>query len=175
MITRLPVSVQSLLIQCTALLLVALPSVLFQSMFSFQPDLWQFALAQGVMAAGLSRLWRQPVWWLPLHLGFFSIILLARQLNLPAWIYLTAFLLLVLFYWSSFRTRVPLYLSDRKAWEAVIPLLSPRAQVSFHRHRERLRRCAVLSGVALPAGQLFRHRNRPGALVHQSRTSLDQA
>jgi SAM-dependent methyltransferase len=129
--TRLPVSLQSLIIQCTALLLVALLSVLLQSMFSFQPVLWQFALAQGVMAAGLSWLWRQPVWWLPLHLGFFSIILLARQLNLPAWIYLTVFLLLLLFYWSSFRTRVPLYLSDRKAWDAVIPLLPPAVKFSF--------------------------------------------
>jgi SAM-dependent methyltransferase len=29
----------------------------------------------------------------------------------------------VLFYWSTFRTRVPLYLSDRKAWQALTPLL----------------------------------------------------
>lgn len=83
------------------------------------------------MAAGLSWLWRQPVWWLPLHLGFFPIILLARQLNLPAWIYLTVFLLLVLFYWSSFRTRVPLFLSDRKAWDAVIPLLPQAVMFRF--------------------------------------------
>ncbi len=37
--------------------------------------------------------------------------------------YLAAFLLLVLFFWSTFRTRVPLYLSDRKAWQALTPLL----------------------------------------------------
>jgi SAM-dependent methyltransferase len=93
--------------------------------------LWQFALAQGVIAAGLSWLWRQPVWWLPLHLGFFPVILLAQQLNLPAWVYLAAFLLLVLFYWSSFRTRVPLYLSDRKAWDALIPLLPQATPFRF--------------------------------------------
>ena len=84
------------------------------------------------MAAGLSWLWRQPVWWLPLHLGFFPVILLAQQFNLPAWIYLAAFLLLVLFYWSSFRTRVPLYLSDRKAWDALIPLLPQATSFSLH-------------------------------------------
>jgi SAM-dependent methyltransferase len=113
------------------LLLAALLSVPFQSAFSFRPVLWQIALAQGVIAAGLSRVWRQPVWWLPLHLGFFSAILLAQQLNIPTWIYLTVFILLVLFYWSSFRTRVPLYLSDRKAWQAVIPLLPQAKKFRF--------------------------------------------
>jgi SAM-dependent methyltransferase len=130
-VTRLPVSLQSFIIQCAALLLVALLGVLLQFLFSFHAVLWQFALAQGVVAAGLSLIWRQPVWWLPLHLGFLPAILLAQQLNIPTWIYLTAFLLLVLFYWSSFRTRVPLYLSDRKAWQAVIPLLPQTIKFRF--------------------------------------------
>jgi SAM-dependent methyltransferase len=124
---RLPVSLQSLIIQCAALLLAALLNSLLQSFFSYQPELWQFALAQGAIAAALSRAWHQPAWWQPLHFGFFSAILLAQQVNVPAWIYLGAFLLLVLFYWSSFRTRVPLYLSDRKAWQAVTALL-PQTQ-----------------------------------------------
>ena len=131
MVTRLPVSLQSLIVQCAALLLAALLGVLLQFLFSFQAALWQFALAQGVMAAGLSRLWHQPVWWLPLHLVFFPSILLAQEFNLPAWVYLVAFLLMVLFYWSSFRTRVPLYLSDRKAWDAVIPLLPQATPFRF--------------------------------------------
>jgi SAM-dependent methyltransferase len=92
-------------------------------LFSYQAALWQLALVQGTLAAMLSILWRQPGWWLPLHAGFLPGVLLARQMNLPAWMYLAAFLLLVLLYWSTFRTRVPLYLSDRKAWQALIPLL----------------------------------------------------
>jgi len=125
--TRLPVSLQSLVIQCIALLLAALLNRLLQTPFSYQPALWQLVLAQGAIAAGLSHLWRQPSWWLPLHFGFLPAILLARQASVPAWAYLAAFLLLVLFYWSTFRTRVPLYLSDRKAWQAVASLL-PDAQ-----------------------------------------------
>ena len=120
---RLPVSLQSLVIQCIAMLLAALLNRLLQTPFSYQPALWQLALAQGAIAAGLSHLWRQPAWWPPLHFGFLPAILLARQASVPAWAYLAAFLLLVLFYWSTFRTRVPLYLSDRKAWQAVAPLL----------------------------------------------------
>jgi len=124
---RLPVSLQSLVIQCIALLLAAGLNRLLQTHFSYQPALWQLVLAQGTIAAGLSHFWRQPAWWPPLHFGFLPATLLAMQASVPAWVYLAAFLLLVLFYWSTFRTRVPLYLSDRKAWQALTSLL-PEAQ-----------------------------------------------
>ena len=128
---RLPLSFQSLVIQCAALLAAAGLSFLLTSVISHSLVLWQLALAQGVIAAALSRAWRQPTWWPPLHLGFFPAIVLAQKANLPAWIYLTIFLLLVLFYWSTFRTRVPLYLSDRKAWQAVTPLLPQTGAFRF--------------------------------------------
>jgi SAM-dependent methyltransferase len=125
--TRLPVSLQSLVIQFTAVLLAAL----LYSLSSYQGAPWQFAFAQGAIASLLSILWRQPAWWPPLHFGFLPAILLALQVNISAWIYLAAFLLLVLFYWSTFRTRVPLYLSDRKAWQALTPLLPNTRAFSF--------------------------------------------
>jgi SAM-dependent methyltransferase len=128
---RLPVGLQSLVIQCVALLLALLLYRLLQIPFSFQPSLWQLVFVQGGLAAGLSLAWRQPAWWPPLHFGFFPAILLARQLELPAAVYLAAFLLLLLFYWSTFRTRVPLYLSDRKAWRAVAALLPETQPFSF--------------------------------------------
>lgn len=120
---RRPVSLQSLLIQCFALLMAAGLVLLLQYSFLYQLALWQFVLVQGGIAAFLSRLWRQPAWWPPLHFGFFPAILLAQQASVPAWAYLAAFLLLVLFYWSTFRTRVPLYLSNRKARQAVAAML----------------------------------------------------
>lgn len=129
--TRLPVGFQSLIIQCAALLLALLLYRLLHIPFSFQPSLWQLVFVQGGLAAGLSLAWRQPAWWPPLHFGFSPAILLARQLELPAAVYLAAFLLLLLFYWSTFRTRVPLYLSDRKAWRAVAALLPETQPFSF--------------------------------------------
>lgn len=123
-------SLQSLVIQCLALLVTAGLALLLQNSFlpfSYQPALWPFVLIQGGFAALLSRLWRQPAWWPPLHLGFFPAILLAQQASVPAWIYLAVFLLLVLFYWSTFRTRVPLYLSSLKARQAIAALL-PKSQ-----------------------------------------------
>jgi SAM-dependent methyltransferase len=124
---RLPVGLQSLLIQCAAWLL----ALLLHSTFSFHPSLWQLVLVQGGMAAAFSLAWRQPAWWPPLHFGFSPAILLALQFEVPAWLYLAAFLLLVLFYWSTFRTRVPLYLSGRKAWQAVTALLPDNRPFSF--------------------------------------------
>ena len=129
--TRLPVSLQSLVIQCVALLLAALLLFLIQIPFSYQPVLWQAVVLQGGIAALFSRLWRQPVWWQVLHALFLPAILLARQANLPAGVYLAAFLLLVVFYWSTFRTRVPLYLSDHKAWQAVASLLPEARAFGF--------------------------------------------
>ena len=131
MITRLPVGLQSLAIQCVAWLLVLLLYRLLQTPFSLQPSLWQLVLIQGGIAAVFSLAWRQPAWWPPLHFGFFPAILLTHELDVPAWVYLAAFLLLVLFYWSTFRTRVPLYLSDRKAWRAVEALLPETQAFSF--------------------------------------------
>ncbi|MHB1188043.1 class I SAM-dependent methyltransferase [Thiobacillus sp.] len=129
--TRLPVSLQSLIIQCIALLLTGLLTPLLQTAFSFQPTLWHLAFVQGGLAAAFSLAWRQPAWWPPLHVSFSPAILLTQQLNVPAWVFLAAFLLLVLFYWSSFRTRVPLYLSGRKAWQAVTALLPETQPFSF--------------------------------------------
>lgn len=129
--TRLPVSFQSLIIQCAALLLALLLNRLWLNLFTSPSGVWQVAIAQGGIAAALSFAARQPIWWHLIHLGFPSLILLALRVNVPPWIYLAAFLLLVLFYWSSFRTRVPLYLSDRKAWQAIMPFLPPTQAFRF--------------------------------------------
>lgn len=116
---RLPVALQSLIIQCAAVLLTAA----LHSFSPFAPALWQLAVMQGAIAAVLSLTWRQPAWWPLLHVVFLPAVSLALQADVPAWIYLAAFLLLVIFYWSTFRTRVPLYLSGPAAWQAVASLL----------------------------------------------------
>lgn len=128
---RLPVSLQSLIIQVVAVLLTALLHNALQAAFSYSFTLWTFVGSQGIAAALLSALWRQPGWWPPLHVVFLPAVALAWQANLPAWLYLASFLVLVSFYWSTFRTRVPLYLSDRKAWQALTALLPENRDFSF--------------------------------------------
>ncbi|MFT3759548.1 class I SAM-dependent methyltransferase [Thauera sp.] len=89
--------------------------------------LWPLVAAQASLAALASLLLRSERWWLPIHLGFLPAALLAhglaRTLNLhPGW-FLTAFILLLLVYWTSFRSRVPLYLSNRATAAALGQLL----------------------------------------------------
>ncbi|MCQ8183186.1 hypothetical protein NP603_18880 [Methylomonas sp. SURF-1] len=63
-------------------------------------------------AALFSRLLRQPLWWLPIHLLFFPAVLLAASLQLPAWVYLGAGLLMALVFWGTAGGDVPLFLSS---------------------------------------------------------------
>lgn len=78
---------------------------------------------QGVFAALTAALMRADRWWLPLHLVFLPTIVLTARLGLPSWVWATAFLLVVLVYWTSFRTQVPLFLSNRKTVAALAEAL----------------------------------------------------
>ena len=68
-----------------------------------------------------------PWWWLPIQFCFAPAIVGALFLNLsPHWS-LSAFGVLALVYWSTYRTRVPLYLSGRPAWRALEGLLPTKS------------------------------------------------
>lgn len=92
--------------------------------------LWPLALSQALGAACAAAALRSARWWLPIHLLFVPLALLTRSAGLaPGW-YLGAFLMLALIYWSSFRTQVPLYLSNAKTAKAVAGLLPPQRSLS---------------------------------------------
>jgi hypothetical protein len=81
------------------------------------------AFGQGLLAAAAAHLLRAERWWLPAHLLFTPFIWLASHWSIsPLW-YLGAFLLLAVFYWTSFRTRVPLFLSNPATVDALDRLL----------------------------------------------------
>ncbi|MDB5800141.1 MAG: methyltransferase type 12 [Rhodocyclales bacterium] len=71
------------------------------------------AVLQGAMAAFFAAGLRSARWWTAIHLAFMPCVVLASGSGLPAWIYLVAFALFALVYWSSFRTQVPLFLSNK--------------------------------------------------------------
>ncbi|MCB1915071.1 MAG: class I SAM-dependent methyltransferase [Rhodocyclaceae bacterium] len=89
--------------------------------------IWRPVLAQAVMAVGLAAAFRSERWWLPIHLCFVPALALAQGLGIPPLWYLAAFVLTALVFWSSYRTRVPLYLSNRATAEAVAGLLASRS------------------------------------------------
>jgi hypothetical protein len=90
------------------------------------PGLLALVLAQALGAAGISLLLGCAPWWRWIHLGFTPLLAGAWSLHLaPGW-YLGAFGLLALVYWSSFRTQVPLFLSNPTTARAVAGLLPDR-------------------------------------------------
>lgn len=75
--------------------------------------LFGLACAQGLAASVVAIMLRSPRWWQIIHLVFMPAVILAWQLALPPWFYLAGFVLLASVYWTSFRTQVPLFLSNR--------------------------------------------------------------
>lgn len=129
-IDRLPVSVQSLIIQCAGIAGAMALVWLFREA-GIGLSLWEIAFAEGVMAASVSVWLKQAGWWPPMHLLFFPAALAVLFADIPSDLYLGGFLALTLFYGSSCRTQVPLYLSNRKAREALGSLLPVDAEFRF--------------------------------------------
>ena len=94
---------------------------------SVYPPLFESPLAaaalQGLLAAAASHKLRAPAWWLPIHLVFLPAAVYANRFGIaPGW-YFAAFLLLLLTYWRTDRSRVPLYLSNAHTARALTQLL----------------------------------------------------
>ena len=87
---------------------------------------WSLLAAQAIGAAATSQLMRREYWWPLIHLCFAPLVAatLATDVD-PRW-YLGAFILLLLTFWGTLGTRVPLYLSGSDAVDAVETLLPPR-------------------------------------------------
>jgi len=84
---------------------------------------WAAVGVQAVAAALAAIALGSDRWWIPIHLGFAPLLLAARTLPIaPGW-YLAAFLVLLAIYWTSFHTRVPLYLSNQRTVDAVAALV----------------------------------------------------
>ena len=81
------------------------------------------AMLQGVCAAMIAHVLGAPRWWIPIHCAFLPAVVLAGRLEIaPGW-YLAAFSLLLLIYWRTDQSRVPLYLSNVTTAQAVLQLL----------------------------------------------------
>ncbi|GAB4182587.1 MAG: hypothetical protein OHK0026_16030 [Rhodocyclaceae bacterium] len=93
------------------------------------PSMMVLAIAQGLAAATLGAALRSDRWWIAIHLAFSPALVAARSSGLaPEW-FLAGFLVLLLIYWTPFRSRVPLYLSNAATARALIGLIPPRAGV----------------------------------------------
>jgi len=118
---KLPPSVTALLLQSLAFLL----ALLCLRIASLSPQPLVFALLVGALAAVLSHFAGLARWWLPIQLLFAPAVVLMLKLHLPSGFFLAAFLVMLVVYWSTFRSQVPLYLSSKRVWQTLEELLPP--------------------------------------------------
>ena len=74
---------------------------------------------QAAGAAGIAWLLASDRWWIPIHLAFMPAIIAAQRLEIAPYWYLVAFVASWLIFRNTIRTRVPLYLSNAQAVEAI--------------------------------------------------------
>jgi len=89
--------------------------------------IWTLVFVQAIAAVVIAAWLRSARWWLPIHLVFTPLAVAALALGVPSWVWLAAFVALALVYWGSFRTQVPLFLTNRKTAKAVAGLLPPQS------------------------------------------------
>jgi SAM-dependent methyltransferase len=78
---------------------------------------------QGALAAALGACLRLPMWWIPLNFLFIPGAAAMQRWELPPSLFFAGFILLTLMFWTTFRTRVPLYLSSREVCEQLAALI----------------------------------------------------
>lgn len=81
------------------------------------------ATVQGICALMIAWLLKSPSWWLLIHLAFLPLIVLGLRLELPPWTWLLGFLVLLLVFWRTNSSQVPLYLTNQKSSDAILRLL----------------------------------------------------
>lgn len=94
------------------------------------PGLWDIPLAaaavQGACAALAAYKLESPPWWIGIHLVFVPLVVAAGTIGIaPGW-YLAAFVVSLLIFWRTDKSRVPLFLTNATAAAAVAALLPPR-------------------------------------------------
>lgn len=119
-------AVRALLIQCGAAPL-SLALVYLLATFHVPLNYVAVAVIHGLLAAAIT--WRAglAVWWRAIEFLFPLAVLATLALQLPSWIFLLVFLIMLGWYWSTFRTQVPYYPSNAGVWDAVRQQLPPPA------------------------------------------------
>jgi hypothetical protein len=118
-IPKLPPAIPALLLQFAAFAFAILSVRVAGQQFTPLA----FALLCGAYAAAFSHFAGLARWWLAIQFAFAPALVLMLAFDIPSGFFLAAFLILLVVYWSTFRTQVPLYLSSNKVWRALESLL----------------------------------------------------
>ena len=80
-------------------------------------------LVQGIVAGFIGHRMGLAIWWVPLQILLPPATLIATAWQVPPWIFLLIFIVMLLVYWNTARNRVPLYLTNKTTWAALNELL----------------------------------------------------
>lgn len=128
MFSRLPPAITALILQVTAFALVFFGV----QVFAVQMPTMAFACFCGLIAFWLSYIAKLASWWLIMQCLFAPALVATLTFNISPNYFLTAFLIMLLVFWNTFRTQVPLYLSSNKVWRALENFLPhPKPGVNF--------------------------------------------
>ncbi len=111
----------ALIAQVFGVLLAGLMIVFLVPQLPRQP--LALAALQGACAVLVSWRLGEPAWRLPIHAVFMPAAVLVNGLELPVWLWPLGFILLLLVFWRTDRSQVPLFLSNRKCRDSVMELL----------------------------------------------------
>ena len=143
---------KALLSQITAMALVL--GLLALGAFGHPPSLAIAVAAQACFAPIVARALQSDRWWLWIHALFPVAVAIANSLQIHSGWYLAAFLVFVLVFGPTVRSRVPLFLSSEKTIETVSEFLSQ--EVFFRRPQARVLDFGSGTG-SMPIGLAGRH------------------
>lgn len=127
---RPPPAIVALILQCAAF-----AGVLFiTQLFDIKLPAIVFASICGLMAALLSYFAKLARWWLIIQCFFTPAVVTVLALKVQPNYFLGAFVIMLLVFWNTFRTQVPLYLSSVKVWQALerfLPQVRPSQGFAF--------------------------------------------
>jgi hypothetical protein len=88
-------------------------------------------VAHGALAAATGSLLGLPAWWLPMNFAFVPGALWLQTAGLDASWFGLAFVGMAAVFWTTYRSRVPLYLTSTRTCEAIAALLPSDRQFRF--------------------------------------------
>lgn len=121
------IAFKALLAQACAVLLTFIAAKLAAGALPF----WSFLLVQALMAVAFSLALKLPYWWLPIQALFVPALAASLSLHIHPGVYFLAFLLMLLFFRSNTQERVPLYLTNRATYQAVLEILPAKPNSKF--------------------------------------------
>lgn len=124
-------AVIALVIQLASFCFIGLSLVIAWRVGQFKLTLNQAIISQAVLTLLITRWLKLAWWWCVIQPLLPIAAALMLLLPLPPSLYLLLFCLLLVFYWSTYRTQVPYFPSTKNVWLAVDKLLPTDRPVSF--------------------------------------------